>query len=93
MCVQHTFRIAYAASSKLQCSLYKEADKGGGIVLMNTDFYKRKILEMLVDESYYSHILDNCRKETFHKIRNLIGTNGNLTNMEIDFLLNFDCKI
>ena len=72
--------------------IIKEADKGGGIVLMNTDFYKRKILEMLVDESYYSHILDNCRKETFHKIRNLIGANGNLTNKEIDFLLNFDCK-
>ena len=72
--------------------IIKEADKGGGIVLMNTDFYKRKILEMLVDESHYSHILDNCRKETFHKIRNLIGANGNLTNKEIDFLLNFDCK-
>ena len=72
--------------------IIKETDKGGGIVLMNTDFYERKILEMLVDESYYSHILDNCRKETFHKIRNLIVANGNLTNREIDFLLNFDCK-
>ena len=32
--------------------IIKEADKGGGIVLMNTDFYKRKIMDMLVDESY-----------------------------------------
>ena len=37
--------------------IIKEADKGGGIVLMNTEFYKRKILEMLVDESYYSQII------------------------------------
>ena len=72
--------------------IIKEADKGGGIVLMNTEFYKRKILEMLVDESYYSQIQDNCRKETFNKIKNLIGTNGNLTNKEKDFLLNFECK-
>ena len=52
--------------------MIKEADKGGGIVLMNTDFYKRKILEMLVDESYYSQIQDNCRKETINKSQNLI---------------------
>ena len=31
----------------------KEADKGGGIVIMNTDFYKNKVLEMLTDDSYY----------------------------------------
>ena len=37
-------------------------------------------------------VFDNCRKETFNKIGNLIGTNGNLSNKEIDFLLNFDCK-
>ena len=30
----------------------KEADKGGRIVIMNKEFYKRKILEML-DESFY----------------------------------------
>ena len=65
--------------------IIKEADKSGGIVLMNTDFYKRKIIEMLIDESYYSHVLDNSRKETFNKIRNLISTNGNLTNEEMDF--------
>ena len=27
----------------------KEADKGCGFVIMNTDFYKRQILEMLTD--------------------------------------------
>ena len=28
----------------------KEADKGGGIVIMNIDCYKRKVLEMWTDE-------------------------------------------
>ena len=28
----------------------KEADKGGGIVIMNKDFYKTKFLEMLDDK-------------------------------------------
>ena len=32
----------------------KEADKGGGIVIMNKEFYKRKILEMLGDKSFYN---------------------------------------
>ena len=31
--------------------IIKETDKGDGIVLMNTDFYKKDVLEMLIDES------------------------------------------
>ena len=35
--------------SKDTSIVIKEADKGGGIVIMNKEFYKRKILEMLDD--------------------------------------------
>ena len=66
-------------------TITKEADKGGGIVVMNTDFYKRKILEMLLDDSYYSQVQDNCRKETFQKLKNLIGTISNLTIKKYNF--------
>lgn len=72
--------------------IIKEADKGGGIVLMNADFYKYKMLEMLTDESYYSTIPENFRKEIFGKIERLINKNKHLTNKEKDFLFNFDCK-
>ena len=57
----------------------KEADKGGGIVIMNTDFYKRKVLEMLTDDSYYQPVPDNNRREIFGKIDELIKSHKKLT--------------
>ena len=59
---------------------------------MNIDFYKRKVLEMLTDESYYQPVPDNNRKEIFDKINNLIKNNRKLTKKEIEFLIKFDCK-
>ena len=59
---------------------------------MNIDFYKRKVLEMLTDESYYQLAPDNNRKEIFDKINNLIKNNKNLTKKEIECLTKFDCK-
>ncbi|MCG8076000.1 MAG: GIY-YIG nuclease family protein, partial [Candidatus Thiodiazotropha taylori] len=70
----------------------KEADKGGGIVIMNAQFYKSKILEMLMDESYYTSIPNSNEKEVFTKLKQLIDQNKNITIQEIDFLLNFDYK-
>ena len=40
----------------------KEADKGGGIVILHTVFYKRKELEMLTDESHYQPIPNNSKQ-------------------------------
>ena len=34
----------------------KEADKGGGLVIINVQFYKSKILQMINDETYYKTI-------------------------------------
>ena len=59
--------------------MIKEADKGGGIVIMNTDFYKRKVLEMLTDDSYYQPVPENKRREIFDKIDKLIKSHKKLT--------------
>ena len=50
--------------------IIKEADKGGGIVIMNTSFYRDKMLEMLANDSFYKTTNDTCSKTTFKKIRN-----------------------
>ena len=57
----------------------KEADKRGGIVIMNTDFYRRKVLEMLTDDSYYQSVPENKRREIFGKIDELIKSHKTLT--------------
>ena len=45
----------------------KEADKGGGIVIMNKEFYKRKLLQMLDDKSFYKQIENKTTKDTMVK--------------------------
>ena len=70
----------------------KEADKGGGIVIMNTDYYKQKIIDMLEDDTFYKAANDNCSKATFKKIRELIKLSKDITRHEIDYLLYFEFK-
>ena len=70
----------------------KEADKGGGIVIMNREYYKTKMLEMLGDNSFYRQANDDCSKTTFKKIKSLIKLSGDVTRHEIDYLLNFEFK-
>ena len=47
----------------------KEADKGGGIVIMNKEFYKRKVLQMLDDKSFNKQIENQTTKDTMKKIK------------------------
>ena len=72
--------------------IIKEADKGGGIVIMNREYYKTKMLEMLEDNSFYRQANDDCSKSTFKKIKSLIKLSGDVTRHEIDYLLNFEFK-
>ena len=72
--------------------IIKEADKGGGIVIMNTSFYRDKMLEMLANDSFYKTTNDTCSKTTFKKIRNLIELAKDITRHEIAYLLEFDFK-
>ncbi|XP_061190029.1 uncharacterized protein LOC133197859 [Saccostrea echinata] len=73
----------------------KEADKGGAVVVMNAEFYKTKILQMLINSEFYDEISENSDKKTMRKIKNLIknhNTTSFLTAKEEDFLTNFDFR-
>ena len=50
----------------------KEAGKGAGIVIMNAEFYKRKILDMLNDNSFYKQLDSQCTKEKMKKVKKVI---------------------
>lgn len=69
----------------------KEADKGGAIVIMDTDFYEQKIHTLLNNKDTYKRIPKNIDKETLMKINQLIHKYGDiLTEKEKDYLTNFD---
>ena len=51
----------------------KEAAKGGHIVIMNKEFYKRRLLQMLDDKSFYKQIENQTTKDTMKKIKKVIG--------------------
>lgn len=71
----------------------KEADKGGAVVIMDSDFYKSKILDMLNNDEFYSEINENQDKKTLQKIRKLTQKYPSaLTKKEEDFITNFDSK-
>jgi hypothetical protein len=105
LCVQHSQsenkikhnitlneRNAIESLTKDKSIIIKEADKGGGIVIMNSLFYKTKILEMLNNSEYYRHISSDNSHITFDKIRKLVNGNKKLTVEERDFLIKFDYK-
>ena len=59
---------------------------------MNKEFYKRKILEMLDDKSFYKQIESQSTKETMKKVKEVISLAKEITRHEIDYLLDFECK-
>ena len=72
--------------------LPKEPDKGGGIVIKNKEFYKRKLLQMLDDKSFYKQIENQTTKDTMVKIKKVIGLAKEITRHELNYLLDFECK-
>ena len=68
----------------------KEADKGSAIVIMDAEFYERKIKEMLHDTTMYEEIDNNKDRKTISLIRQLIlNTESTLTDKEQDYLTKF----
>ncbi|VDH91710.1 Hypothetical predicted protein, partial [Mytilus galloprovincialis] len=73
--------------------IIKEADKGGGIVIMDKDHYKDMVLNQLEDGVFYQKLNGNRDKSTMSKIRKLIKEySDNLTDKEKDYLKNFEVK-
>ena len=73
--------------------IFKEADKGGAIVIMDKDYYGKKMLEMLQDKDTYKELPSNADKDTFKKISFCINKHKDvLTEKEKDYLLEFSSK-
>lgn len=71
----------------------KEANKGGGVVIMNKAYYEVKILDMLNDPEYYKQVEENQEKKTLSKIKQFVNENlSNITTKERDYLINFDAR-
>ena len=70
--------------------MIKEADKGGAVVVIDADYYKDKILEMLSDEEVYSEIDSDMDMQTRKLINNLVDKHGKrLYKEEAAYLTNF----
>jgi ribosomal protein S27E len=85
-------RNALSSLSKDKSIVIKEADKGGGIVIMNTNFYKNKIVEMLQNNEFYSENPRASMQNVFNKIKKLVKENDKMLKQEIDYVLNFYSK-
>ncbi len=73
--------------------IIKEADKGGAIVIMDKEFYRQKILELLNDPENYQKISANKDKKVLKLITNLTRKYADeLTNKELDYLTQFNYK-
>ncbi|OOY45291.1 hypothetical protein, partial [Solemya velum gill symbiont] len=73
--------------------IIKQADKGGAIVIMDSDYYKQKVEELLLDEEYYREIPENIDPDTMKKIQKLVSKHSMcITPKERNYLLQFEVK-
>ena len=71
----------------------KESDKGGACVIMDAEFYDKKMSEMTNDENTYKKLDNNIDKKIHKKIINLTEKyRQQLTKKETDYLSKFNCK-
>ncbi|CAI9726109.1 Hypothetical predicted protein [Octopus vulgaris] len=66
--------------------LLKEADTGEAIVIMDKDYYKDKILEIVPDKTYYNKEPKQPEEAIMDKIKTLIK--DYFTDKEKDYLCN-----
>ena len=86
-------RFAIDRLAKDTSIVIKEADKGGRIVIMNKEFYKTKLLEMLEDKSFYKQIeSQTTKKVTMKKLKKVVSLLKEITRNERNYLLDFECK-
>ena len=71
----------------------KESDKGGACVVMDSEFYGRKMRQILEDETTYKKLDKNIDKEILKKIEDLPAMHDKeLTKKEVKYLTNFNYK-
>ena len=59
---------------------------------MNKEFYKRKLLQILEDKSFYKQIDNQALKDTMNKIKKVMRLAPEITLHEQNYLLDFECK-
>ena len=73
--------------------IIKEADKGGGIVIMNTDHYKTMSENIISDKSFYETLPDNPERNVRLNYNKLLKKYSNcLTDKERVYLQDFEVK-
>ena len=73
--------------------IIKEADKGGSVVVMNSNFYCEKIIDMLGNDEFYTLIGSNADNVTYKLINELVMKYRNgIMEEEIDYLTSFVYK-
>ena len=73
--------------------IIKQADKGGAIVIMSSDYYQGLAEDQLSDTSFYSEIPENIDNRIMRRLTHLVTRNENsLTEKEADALINFSHK-
>lgn len=77
---------------KLDTSIViKEADKGGAVVIMDSDYYCTKIEDMLKDTDFYRKLDSDIDSETRKMINKLVGKYSDILHeKEIDYLSSFE---
>lgn len=71
----------------------KEADKGGAVVIMDSEHHKTMIKRVLLDEEYYQEISVDPQKSDRIKYKRFLNKYKDcLTEKEMDYLINFEMK-
>ena len=73
--------------------IIKESDKGGSCIIMDSQYYKEKMMEELSDTSTYQELENNIDKKTKKRLVELTKRyDNNLTKKEIKYLTEFEFK-
>lgn len=89
--IKPTEKLALENLSKDQTLVIKEADKGGGTIIMDKDYYGHAISTMLQDQSTYKQAADDIDEQIFKELNQLIQQQGKcLTKDEANFITNFE---
>ena len=73
--------------------IIKEADKGNAVIIMNSEFYKKLVLNIINDENYYRKCPSYSSQKVLKQLNDLISEYGaGLTDKEKDYIVNFECK-
>ena len=73
--------------------IIKEADKGSAVVIMDTEYYKQLILNMLQDNNYYEIVQRYNQNRIMNNLKVILHLYKKcLTDKELDYLTNFQAK-